>query len=204
MRMHALALRLGVVIIAATAMLGGGVAQSAPTQAPEAGQPPSGVSPEAQNARALLLEMNQIQARLADIQRSALENQPQLQKQAEQFQSVMINEMRAQGFDPLRSLNHIALIENQIQSQNLNEQERAGLIAEIQEEQRLLMEAEQAALANPQVQQAREQFLTNMLAAMQKQDPATDELMNQLVEKNDQLTEILAAGVEPADPPNRG
>ena len=205
MTMHGLALRLGALVVAMAAAMGAAQAQ----QSPRAEQGPAGdaaidSSPEAQQARALLLEMSQIQERLTEIQRSALESQHELRQQAQQFQDVMVGAMREQGFDPMRSLDHIALIESQLQNKNLNEQEQAGLIAEIQEEQRLLMEAEQTALANPKVQQARQQFLDNLLVAMQKQDPATDQLMNQLAEKNERLTEILATATEEPTAEPRG
>ena len=189
MRNQGVLMTMLLVLGVATAGTGLAVAQQATPQEPPAAQAPE----NEEEARELLNEMQQIQQRLISVQEQALQNDPELQEQAQEYQQTLLAAMRAEGFDPMQSLNHIELIEKQIQSQTLNEQEREGLMAEVQEEEARLQQAEQAALQQEGVQQAREQLMEGMLAAMRKQEPQTDELIQDLEDKNAELRSIMTA-----------
>lgn len=150
-------------------------------------------APSEESARALIQDMQEIQQQLIGVQEQALRNHPELQEQAQQYQQTLLEAMRSEGFDPMQSLSHIELIQNQIQSQDLNEEERIGLMAEVQEEEERLQRAEEAALGQAEVQQARAQLMEGMLGAMREEEPRTDQLIQDLERKNEELREMMTA-----------
>lgn len=166
-----------------------------PVQAPaQQGQGPAAGSQ--QDPRALLQEMEKIQQDLLQIQEAALEANPDLRKEAEALQDTLLEAMRAEGFDPMQSLNRMEKLERELQSGAADAEKRPDLIAELRREQRQLMQAEQAALERENVRKAREQFMDNLMAAMRKENPRTDDLMASLKDKNAQLQEIVTAQSE--------
>jgi hypothetical protein len=152
-----------------------------------------GPAAEQQDPQALLQQMDEIQQQLLQIQEEAMAQDPMLQEQAEALQQNMLEAMRAEGFEPMRSINRIRQLERQLQSEGVEADRRAGVVAEVREEQRRLMMAEQAALQHADVQQARDQFMEALLQAMREENARTDELMASLKQKNDQLQEIVTA-----------
>lgn len=167
-------------------------AARAVAQAPQPA-PPAAAAGEQDQARQLVEDMQRLQQRLTEIQQQALQDNPELQQQAEAFQQTLLEAMRAEGYEPVRSLSHIQLLEQQIQSDTLSEQERQGLVQEMREEIALLHKAEQEALQNEEVQAARQRFVAQMLAAMKAEDPQAEALMQELADKNDQLQEMVTA-----------
>lgn len=143
--------------------------------------------------QALLREMENVQQELLQIQETAMAQNPGLQEQAEELQQVMLQAMRTEGFEPMQSLDRMEQLERQLQADDVDPAERPKLVAELRGEQQRLMQAEQTALANTEVQQARDQFMEGLLQAMREQEPRTDELITELKEKNAQLQEIVSA-----------
>lgn len=143
--------------------------------------------------QALLQEMEQVQQELLQIQEMAMAHNPELEEQAQALQQVMLDAMRDEGFEPMQSLDRMEQLERQLQADNVDPAERPALAEELRTEQQRLMQAEQTAMANAEVQEAREQFMEGLLQAMREQEPRTDELIGQLKEKNAQLQEIVSA-----------
>jgi hypothetical protein len=188
---------LRVSMVLALALAGAGV-----VGAQQTAEPPPGAAEMPQQeaeARALIADLQQLQQRLINLQQQALEGSPELQDQAEDYRNELLAAMRQEGFDPMQSLSHIELIQQQLQSNDLNEQERLGLLAEAQEEQEQLELAEQAALEQEEVAAAREAFMDAMLAAMRDVEPQTDELIEQLDEKTAQLQAMMSSQTPPAE-----
>jgi hypothetical protein len=188
---------LRVSMVLALALAGAGVVGAQQTAEP----PPAAAEMPQQEAaaRALIADLQQLQQRLINLQQQALENSPELQDQAEDYRNELLAAMRQEGFDPMQSLSHIELIQQQLESSDLNEQERLGLLAEAQEEQEQLELAEQAALEQEEVAAAREAFMDAMLAAMRDVEPQTDELIEQLDEKTAQLQAMMSTQTPPME-----
>src|SRR5690606_4831083 len=117
----------------------------------------------------------------------------ELQAQAQALQELMLQTMQAEGYEPIQSLDRMEQLERQLQDDETDPAELSGLAAELRSEQQRLMQAEQAALANPEVQRARDQFMEALLQAMREQEPRTDELIAELQAKNEQLRDIVSA-----------
>lgn len=201
MSTRALALRSGLAAVLLAVALGvtAQIRPSPQEPAPPAGQGPALSEAEMQNARALMLEMQQLQEQLGEIQERAVAAHPEVQQQAQAFQDALVGAMQREGYDPRGSLAHIESIEQQIEQGNLSEQERQTLIQELRDEHQQLVQAEEAALQHPQVQQAREDFVMGMLNAMREEAPETDRLIEQLMSKNQELNEIVTAEAEPLE-----
>lgn len=142
---------------------------------------------------ALLREMEEVQQELLQIQESVMAHNPELQAQAQALQELMLQTMQAEGYEPIQSLDRMEQLERQLQDDETDPAELSGLAAELRSEQQRLMQAEQAALANPKVQRARDQFMEALLQAMREQEPRTDELIAELQAKNEQLRDIVSA-----------
>lgn len=158
-------------------------------------QPGAGAgAPQQQDPQALLQEMEQIQQELLQAQQAVIADNPDLREQAGTLEKTMLEAMRTEGFEPMRTLNRIEQLDRQLQSEGADPGQRQDLVAEMREEQQRLMMAEQAALQHQEVQQARDEFMDSLLQAMREQNPRTDELMTSLKQKNAQLQEIVTAG----------
>lgn len=169
------------------------LAQSGGQSVPQT--PGAGAQSDA-DARRLVGDLQEIQRRLITAQEQALEESPQLQEQARDYQGTLLAAMREEGFEPQRELSHIELLQQQLQADDLNDQERVGLVAELQEAEERLSMAEQQALQQQNVQEAREEFMQALLVAMREQEPETDRLIQELDEKGAELRSMMTAEAE--------
>jgi molecular chaperone DnaK (HSP70) len=157
-------------------------------QAPSPAQPPAGSS---QDLTALLMEVDQIERRLAEIQRQAIVQNPELRDQARELQGLLVETMRAEGYSPEERLSRIQELQIELNRPGLSQAEREAMISEAETEQQQLSEAEQAALEHAEVQQAAADFENRLLTAMKEQDPNTEGLIEQYEERTAQLQGML-------------
>lgn len=160
-------------------------------QAPQA-QAPQAQAPAQQDLTALLMEVDQIERRLAEIQRQAIVQNPELRTQARELQGLLVETMRAEGYSPEQRLSRIQELQRELARPGLTDAEREALIAEAETEQQELSEAEQAALEHDEVQSAAQRFEDNLLAAMRAQDPNTERLIEQYEDRTAQLQAMLS------------
>lgn len=123
------------------------------------------------------MEMQQLQQRLVEIQEQAFENNPQLQEQAEDLETLFIDTMVDAGYDPEGGLDRLREIQGEMQSEETSDEQRQSLMQEAQGIQMELQEGQQVAMQEQAIIDAQSDFEEDLMDAMRAEDPETDDLI---------------------------
>lgn len=188
--------------VAAGALLGTALAAG-----PVAGQPAPGGGPgksgpaqggkgmgsqqqkELQDAQKKVRDLSQ---QIGDIQKKAMEANPELQKQREDLRSLLKEKMEAKGHTPDQNIDRMKEIRKQLsESKDLPKSERQKLMQEFQNTARTFRQAQKEAMQDPEVQKARQAFQDDLMAAMKKEDPKVEQLIQDLRQARQEFQSLL-------------
>lgn len=177
--------------VAVTGALGAAGAR-AETPAPQSQQ--QQLSPEqtqqVQRFQELQAELQGLQQQLGAIQEKTLEARPELAQQQEDFEQLVMEQMRANGHQPEQEFEQIQAMQDKIQDQSLSEDERRGHYDEYRQAVMEFQQAQQQVMQQEEVQSAREELNQAMLTAMKSEDPKTEALLSDMKQKQEQMMEI--------------
>ncbi len=122
-------------------------------------------------------EIQELQQRLMQIQQQAVENNPELQAQADELEDLVKRTMEDAGFDPDGAIARLEQIQEEFQDESISDDERQVMLEEAQEIQMDLQQGQQAAMQSDEVIDAQETFENNLMDAMRAEDPETDDLL---------------------------
>jgi hypothetical protein len=164
------------------------------TVMPSQAEPPAAQEDSMQAARQLHGEYVELQNRLSLIQEKTMEAHPELQKQEQAFLDLMMAKMTSSGGgSPKDDLVAIEKLEQKLRSEDTPDGERQALMAEYQEKAMAFRTAQVQALKDPEVQKAQGALRDATLTAMKQQDPQTEQLMQQLEQKENEMKQMLEA-----------
>lgn len=129
----------------------------------------------AQEAQKKVMELGQ---KLNQIEQKAIEANPELQKQREEFQDLLMETMKEQGAEPQKRIDRLEEIQPELSDAQGNE--RRELMQEFREEQQSLMKAQRQAMEQDEVKQARQELQENTFNAMKEEDPETEQIIEDL------------------------
>jgi ribonuclease HII len=190
--------RLSIFSILMTIALTGGpmavaLAQTPAQQKPEP-QPSKALTPEqkqkVEEFHQTRAELQQIEKKLGVIQKQTLEARPELQQQQSEFASLVEGKMKSEEYNPKQELAELEKLQGQLEGEKISEEQRQELMGELQQKWTGLQEAQQEALQDPEVKQAHEQLAQDITAAMKKENPETEQLIQQMEQKQQKLQEI--------------
>ena len=164
-------------------------AQSA--QGPEGGapQPKAKGDPELRNAQKKVRDLRQ---KLGKIQQKAMENNPELKKQRKDLQSLMKEKVKAQVDGADQKMARLKEIRQKLRNnKDIPKAERQKLMKEFQQTSQGFQQAQQKAMKDPEVQKAQKQFRKDMRAAMKKEDPNADQLIQDLQQARKEFRQKL-------------
>jgi chromosome segregation ATPase len=138
-------------------------------------QMPQGMQPQQPSQEQMRLQ--QIQQRLGQIQQAALEAHPELQEQNADLEELVVETMQEAGYQPEAKMDTLQALRERIQSPDLSQAEQQQMMMTAQEAQQHLQEAQQVAMQDSQVVAAQEAFRDDLIAAMNEQDPETEDLI---------------------------
>jgi hypothetical protein len=175
-----------------------GLTIAAPVQAEQPAQAPQGaphsLSPEQQKLIQAFqpkhVEMMQIQRQLGQIQDKTMKAHPELQKQQEQFADMLKTKMKKNGHSPDKEMADLRGLVKQLQDKSTPDDKRRKLALEFQQKRQAFEKAQEQAMEDKDVQQARGQLMTAIITAMKKDDPKTQGLIKQLDQKRAELMKI--------------
>ncbi|MCC5809292.1 MAG: hypothetical protein JJU06_02880 [Ectothiorhodospiraceae bacterium] len=159
------------------------------TQAQQQGGAPQQGDPQ--------MQLQQLQQRLMAIQQQAIENNPQLQEEADELEDLVIRTMEDAGFDPESGLARLEELQAEFQNEDLSDERRQAILEEAQELQMELQEGQQLAMQDEEVVRAQERFQDNMLDAMRAEDPETDELLAVFEQMQSQMQQQMPQQQQP-------
>ena len=164
------------------------------TVMPSQAEPPAAQGDSMQAARQLHGEYVELQNRLSLIQEKTMEAHPELQKQEQAFLDLMMAKMTSSsGGSPKDDLVAIEKLEQKLRSEDTPDGERQALMAEYQEKAMAFRTAQVQALKDPEVQKAQGALRDATLTAMKQQDSQTEQLMQQLEQKQNEMKQMLEA-----------
>jgi hypothetical protein len=145
-----------------------------------------------QAARQLHGEYVELQNRLGMIQEKAVQAHPELQKQQQALEDLMMAKMTSSsGTSAKDELVAIDQLEQKLRNKDTPESERKTLMGEFQKRAKVFREAQLQALQDPEVQKAQTALMDATLAAMKQQDPQTEKLVEQLQQKQQQMKQMM-------------
>ena len=145
-----------------------------------------------QAARQLHDEYMELQNRLGMIQEKAIKAHPELQKQNQALEELMMAKMTSSsGKNAQDELVEIGELEQKLRSKDTPESEREALMAEYQDKAKAFHSAQLEVLQDPDVKKAQAILMDATLAAMKEQDPQTEQLVEQLQQKQEQMRKMM-------------
>lgn len=142
------------------------------------------------------MELQQLQQRLGEIQQQAFENNPELQEQAQELEQLFIDTMSDAGYDPEGGLARLQEIQQEMQAQDADEENRRALLEEAQQIQMELQEGQQVAMQEQVIIDAQQSFEEDLMDAMRAEDPQTDELISRFEQLQQQMQQQMQPGMQ--------
>ena len=145
-----------------------------------------------QAAKQLRDEYIELQSRLGMIQEKAVKAHPELQKQNQALEELMMAKMTSSiGKNAQDELVEIGELEQKLRSKDTPESEREALMAEYKDKAKAFHSAQLEVLQDPDVKKAQAILMDATLAAMKEQDPQTEQLVEQLQLKQEQMRKMM-------------
>jgi hypothetical protein len=177
-------------LLALAALAVSAAVQAAPPPAgAPAPAPGKGGSMEA--AQQIHTEYMSLQQRLAQIQQKTMQAHPELQKQEKAFTDLMLSKMSTGGTSAKDEMDSLQKLEEKLSNKDTPADERKKLMSEYEQKATAFRTAQMQALKDPEVQKARETLMNATVAAMKKEDPQTEQIMQQIEQKQEQLKKIM-------------
>ncbi|WP_405242055.1 hypothetical protein [Lentisalinibacter salinarum] len=164
-----------------------GAASVSGQQMPE-GHPGGMMAPNAQGqgneliqkVQAKRAEIQQLNQQLMQIQEKTIEANPELAKQRDDLISFVDEKMAETGYDAEAARGRIEELQGEMQSGELSAEEQQQNRQQLRQEMTSMQQAQGQIMQDEEFQAKREALNENLVAAMQEQDPQTDELISRL------------------------
>lgn len=167
-------------------------AASPPAAAPAAAPAPApGKGGSMEAVQKIHTEYMNLEQRLAQIQQKTMQAHPELQKQEKSFMDLMLSKMSTGGTNAKEEMDSLHKLEEKLSNKDTPADERKKLMSEYQQKATAFRTAQMQALKDPEVEKARESLMNATVAAMKKEDPQTEQIMQQIEQKQEQLKKIM-------------
>ncbi len=128
----------------------------------------------------LTKQAQRLSSRLQEIQKGAFANNPELKEQQEDFNQLVKEKLNqnlaAEGVDKER----MQEIVSQLKQGEAQKTEKEELMQEYQEEAKKFEKARKKTLKDEEIQEKRDKYYTNMVQAMEEEDPQAEDILKQL------------------------
>ncbi|MEJ2604529.1 MAG: hypothetical protein P8172_14805 [Gammaproteobacteria bacterium] len=194
-------------VSAAAALLALGAIDAA-AQMPE-GHPGmgSGGGELMQKIQSKRMEIERINQQLMDIQRQAIEANPQLAKQRDELISFVDTKMGEAGYDTDAGRDRIEKLQSEMQSGELSAEDEQANRQALRQEMGAMQQAQGQVMQDEEFQSKREALNENLVEAMQEQSPQTESLIAQLEQAQQEYRQLAQQAMQQqgmAPPPGGG
>lgn len=130
------------------------------------------------DASQLMQSYQQKTQQLESIQQKAIKNTPKLATEMKQFQTEVNASMRAHGYDLAKGRQRVnAMVAKLKSGKKVSTAERTSTMKSFQAEREKMMKARVAAMHDPKIQKDGQALQHDVIAAMEKQDSHTTQLL---------------------------
>ncbi|WP_405234926.1 hypothetical protein [Lentisalinibacter orientalis] len=133
-----------------------------------------------QQVQAKRAEIQQLNQQLMQIQESTIEANPELAQQRDDLISFVDEKMAETGYDAEAARGRIEQLQGEMQSGELSTEEQQQHRQQLRQEMTSMQQAQGQIMQDEEFQAKREALNENLVAAMQEQNPQTDELISRL------------------------
>jgi len=133
-----------------------------------------------QKVQAKRAEIQQLNQQLMQIQENTIEGNPELAKQRDDLISFVDDKMAETGYDAEAARGRIEKLQGEMQSGELSTEEQQQHRQQLRQEMTSMQQAQGQIMQDEEFQAKREALNENLVAAMQEQNPQTDELISRL------------------------
>ncbi len=137
----------------------------------------SGLMQQVQQKRAEIEQLNQ---QLMQIQENTIEANPELATQRDELISFVDEKMAETGYDAEAARGRIEKLQGEMQSGDLSAEQEQQHRQQLRQEMTSMQQAQGQVMQDEEFQAKRQALNENLVAAMQEQNPKTDELISQL------------------------
>ncbi len=159
-------------------------AQQMPEGHPGGAMPPQSRDGQAseliQQVQAKRAEIEQLNQQLMAIQESTIEENPELARQRDDLISFVDEKMAETGYDAEAARGRIETLQGEMQSGELSTEEQQQHRQQLRQEMTSMQQAQGQIMQDEEFQAKREALNENLVAAMEAQNPQTDELISRL------------------------
>ena len=154
-------------------------AQTAPS-ASEGLQPSAGQVQMMQQIQQKQAEIQQLNQQLGSIQEATMEANPELAERREELIQLVDSKIEAAGIDAETEREELDALQRKLGADDVSTEQSQQRQAEFQRRGQAYQEAQNQAMQSPEVQTLGAELNADLVAAMQKQNPQTDELISKL------------------------
>ncbi|WP_040662007.1 hypothetical protein [Nitrococcus mobilis] len=152
--------------------------------------------PERQKLLDTRKELEGLHRQLAEITAAARKNNPSLQGQEDKLRHLVLNTMEAAGYQPEQEMAHLKELTSKLRAESVDPEQKKRLLTDYRQTQARLMAAQREAMANEEVQQARENYQKQVRQAMEKENPDAEALIQRYAKMRMQLRRQLEEAIE--------
>jgi len=131
-------------------------------------------------------QARELRARIATVEKAALKKNPALEARRRELEGLIRDGLRKRGHEPGALEKSVAELRAQLAKKPARE-ERDKLLEKVREQARAWNAAERQVLADPKVQKLHLELKRDLLAAMKKEDPNIEGLIQKYLQSEAQL-----------------
>lgn len=131
--------------------------------------------------------MKKIGERLQAVQEETLQENPKLKKKQEELDALVQDTMDQNMADKGISMEGLKSLQSELQSEDLSSEEKQQLQSTWQEKVQSYQQARMKTMRNETVQKKQEDFREDMIAAMEKKEPETKSMLQELEQLQQQM-----------------
>ena len=146
-----------------------------------------------QQAQQLMQSYRSDAQKLKQIHDKTIDNNPQLAKQQKAFEAQVKKAVKNQGYDVDAGQKRMEKYAKQLQNKDLSDDKRKAVMQKFQSERQQMVKARNAAMQQPEIQQAGEQLQQNTVQAMKKENGKTDQIISDMKTKRSKLQQQMGS-----------
>jgi chromosome segregation ATPase len=148
-------------------------------------------SKKMQEIQGVHAEYMELQKRISKINQDAVKAHPELQKEVQSFDDLVLSKMSSTGKSAKDDRDELIKMQEKLQNSETPASERETLMADFQKKAVAFRNAQNEAMKNPEVQAAQKKLMDDVMTAMKEKDPQIEQLMQQLQQKQQQLSQMM-------------
>lgn len=154
-------------------------------------------APSASDVTQVRQKIQQINARLQEIQTQTLAGNKDLVTQRNEYQGLLDGVMKDNGFKTTATIDRLKSIAETVQGGNVSQEEQQRLQKEYQQKSQQLRLAQREAMQNEDVRAARSAYIEELVDAMKDHNPATEKLIAELNTAQQQYQAMMRSSQSP-------